>query len=227
MKVIDIIIGVSLGIIIGTVAAVLFKVYLFFKLRRQKRLAPGYTGLAGFFAFLFNNKAWKIDTEDNAQDTCNTLEKDQHTSGGKRKKGGKNQTSAGGMELSEVKIDGATGNEGGQNASVDVDEAAARNTSNPFESGGQTEPIRVFMNPACSVDNKARLKSMDVPQLCAWLRDTVGVNESVLEACAAEGIDGATMESIVSERDTDALVGIGLSSRLKTNKLFGAWAQEC
>ena len=66
---------------------------------------------------------------------------------------------------------------------------------------------------------------MDVPQLCAWLRDTIGVNESVLEACAAEGIDGATMESIVSERDTDALVGIGLSSRLKTNKLFGAWAK--
>ena len=219
MKVIDIIIGVSLGIIIGTVAAVLFKVYLFFKLRRQKRLAPGYTGLAGFFAVLFNNKAWKIDTEDNAQDTCNTLEKDQHTSGGKRKKGGKNQTSAGGMELSEVKIDGATG----INQVLNVDEAAARNTSNPFESGGQRP---VFMNPACSVDNKARLKSMDVPQLCAWLRDTVGVNESVLEACAAEGIDGATMESIVSGRDTEALVEIGLSSRLKTNKLFGAWVQD-
>ena len=49
----------------------------------------------------------------------------------------------------------------------------------------------------------------------------------MLEACAAEGIDGATMESIVSGRDTEALVEIGLSSRLKTNKLFGAWAQEC
>ena len=67
---------------------------------------------------------------------------------------------------------------------------------------------------------------MDVPQLCAWLRDTVGVNESVLEACAAEGIDGATMGSIVSGRDTEALVEIGLSSRLKTNKLFGAWVQD-
>ena len=48
----------------------------------------------------------------------------------------------------------------------------------------------------------------------------------MLEACAAEGIDGATMESIVSERDTDALVEIGLSSRLKTKKLFGTWIQE-
>ena len=96
------------------------------------------------------------------------------------------------------------------------------------------------MNPACSVDEarsaetdaavsaagrpQALLASMDVPQLCAWLRDTVGVNESVLEACAAEGVDGSTMDSIVRRQDTEALVEIGMSSRLKTNKLFGAWA---
>ena len=48
----------------------------------------------------------------------------------------------------------------------------------------------------------------------------------MLEACAAEGIDGTTMGSIVRGRDTEALVEIGVTSRLKTKKLFGTWIQE-
>jgi hypothetical protein len=244
MKVIGILTGIA------SFVAVAFKVHLFFKLRHCKRLAPGYTGLAGFFAvFSYGTKG------------DHTLEKDPR---GKKKgksknsKAGKNQTSIGDMELSgDVKVNegksqgnGDQGdasneandassvqvtvvNEGGRTASVDVDDAV-RSTSNPFE--GRTDSV--VMNPACSVD-KGRsteteaavsvgrlqtLESMDVPQLCAWLRDTVGVKEIVLEACTAEGIDGKTMGSIVRERDTEALIEIGMKSRLKTNKLFGAWA---
>ena len=47
MKVIGILTGVA------SFVAVAFKVHLFFKLRHHKRLAPGYTGLAGFFAVVF------------------------------------------------------------------------------------------------------------------------------------------------------------------------------
>ena len=231
LKVIGILTGVA------SFVAVAFKVHLFFKLRHHKRLAPGYTGLAGFFAvFAFGTKG------------DHTLER-VHPKG-------KNQTPVGDVELSgEAKVDevhdGATGrnqednessvqltvlNEGGRTASVDFDDVP-RSTSNPFESRGRTDSV--VMNPACSVDEarsaetdaavsaagrpQALLASMDVLQLCAWLRDTVGVNESVLEACAAEGVDGTTMDSIVRRQDTEALVEIGMSSRLKTNKLFGAW----
>jgi hypothetical protein len=245
MKVIGIITGIA------SVVAVAFKVHLFFKLRHCKRLAPGYTGLAGFFAvFAYGTKG------------DHTLEKDPR---GKKKgksnnsKTGKNQTSIGDMELSgDVKVNegksqgngdqGDASNEandassvqmtvvheGSRTASVDVDDAV-RSTSNPFESRGRTDSV--VMNPACSVD-KGRsteteaavsvgrlqtLESMDVPQLCAWLRETVGVSESVLEVCTAEGIDGKTMGSIVRGRDAEALVEIGISSRLKINKLLGSW----